>query len=107
MSSWVKWPTEPSGSRKKRIATNPGFVPMSNQLARPGGDAEQVPRLAADDVDPPGEPQVERAAAVHEKTHLVVGVRVFRQELPARLRRFPGHVGSVGSPCRPTTSTVP
>ena len=43
MSVPVKWPTQPSGSVKKRIATKLGSGPMSNQWVMPSGTETRSP----------------------------------------------------------------
>ena len=97
MSVPVKWPTQPSGSVKKRIATKLGSGPMSNQCVVPSGTAIRSP-FALDLVDLVVHVQGEQAGAGDEEAHFVFLVEVFVEELRAHrvavrvVRRDADHV---------------
>ena len=101
MSVPVKWPTQPSGSVKKRIATKLGSGPMSNQCVVLSGTRDQVALLAFDLVDLAADVQGEQARAGDEEAHFVFLVEVLVEELLAHRPRAAGCPGAML-----TTSTV-
>ena len=71
MSLPVKWPTQPSASVKKRMATKRGAGPMSNQCVAESGTT--MPRIICEEVAPIDAANMIRR--LHERCEDIAAVR--------------------------------